>query len=159
MVYVICFPIRKCSRDVQTWTLTSLICCSSGSLNNPPSVFLGEKSCNQILIPEAQTRWWKLKSWRSLGFFSHLCFSLFSPSQCVSSVLLLLFSVSLCSHLSSCPPPSSIWLMVVYSVRKPGKMTWSLGRKPRKVLKKEKRECKEREVMVVLVQGGGPAFP
>lgn len=116
MVYVIYFPMRKYSGEVQTWTLTSLICCSSSSLNNPASVFLGEKSCNQILIPEAQTRWWKLKSWRSVGFFPFSSLSPSSPSRCVSNVLLLLFSFSLCS-LSCHPvlplPPSGCWWCTV----------------------------------------------
>ena len=108
MMYVIYFPMRKYSGDVQTWALTSLICCSSSSLNNPPSVFLGEKSCNQILIPEAQTRWWELKSWRSLAFFfSLLCFSLlFSLSACLLCFIALVLSFSPLSLLSSCPPPS-----------------------------------------------------
>lgn len=112
MVYVICFPMRKCSRDVQTWTLTSLICCSSSPLNNPPSVFLGEKSCNQILIPEAQTRWWQLKSWRSLGFFfSRLCFSFFfSPSVC----LLCFISLVLCFSLLSFVVLSSPFFHLVH---------------------------------------------
>lgn len=132
MMYVIYFPMRKYSGEVQTWTLTSLICCSSSSLNNPASMFLGEKSCNQILIPEAQTRWWKLKSWRSVGFFPFSSLSpSSSPSRCVSNVLLLLFSFSLCS-LSCHPvlPPPSIWMLVVYGVRKPGKLTWSPESRP-----------------------------
>lgn len=98
MMYVLCFPVRKYCGDEQTWTWTSLICCSSSTLNNPPSVFLGEKSCNQILIPEAQTRCWKLKYFFSLSSVPP------SPSppwwDCFK---LLLFSLSL---LSSCHPPS-----------------------------------------------------
>lgn len=93
MMYVIYFPVRKSSGYVQPWTVTSLICCSSSSLNNPPSVFLEGKSCNQVLIPEAQTRWLKLKS---LHLFS-LSFSLlFSLSVCLL-FLLLLFSLFLFS--------------------------------------------------------------
>lgn len=114
MIYVIYFLMKKYSGDAQTWTLTGLICCSSSSLNNPPSVFLGEKSCNQILIPEAQTRWWELKSWRSLVCFLLFFFPLpLSVCLGVSPVfLLLLFSLSLCS-LSCHPvlplPPSGCW--------------------------------------------------
>lgn len=92
MMYVIYFPMRKYS-----WTLTSIICFSSSSLNNPPSVFLGEKSCNQILIPEAQTRWWELSSQRSLGLFFLSVAPSSSPSRCVSCFLLLFFSLSLFS--------------------------------------------------------------
>lgn len=129
MMYVIYFPMRKSSGYVQPWTVTSLICCSSSSLNNPPSVFLGGKSCNQILIPEAQTRWWKLKSWRSLFFFSLSSVPpLPSPSRYVSCFYCscsLFLSFPLLSLLSSCPPPPSIWLLVVYGVRKLGKLTWS----------------------------------
>lgn len=62
---------KDCGKE-STWTITRSICCSSISLNNPPSVFLGEKSCNQILIPKAQTRWWELESWRSLDYFPPL---------------------------------------------------------------------------------------
>lgn len=131
MVYVIYFPMRKYSGEVQTWTLTSLICCSSSSLNNPASVFLGEKSCNQILIPEAQTRWWKLKSWRSVFFFPFfLPFSLFSLSVCLQCFIALVLFFSLLSLLSPCPPPPSIWMLVVYCFRKPGKLTWSPESRP-----------------------------
>lgn len=129
MMYVIFFPMRKSSGYVcalQTWTVPRLICWSSTSLNNPPSVFLGGKSYNQILTPEAQTRWCKLKSWRSV-FFS------LSPLFCcpllrlgVSPIFIaLVLSFPLLSPLSSCSPPPSIWLLVVYGVRKPGKLTWS----------------------------------
>lgn len=105
--------MRKYSGEVQTWTVTRPICCSSTSLNNPPSVFLGEKSCNQILIPEAQTRWWELKSWRSLDFF----FPCLSPLLVCLCFLLFLFvlSPSLSSLLSSCAPlpPSGCWWCTV----------------------------------------------
>lgn len=121
----------KSSRGAQTWTLTSPICCSSSSLNNPLSVFLGEKSCNQILIPEAQTRWWELKSWRSPDLFSLLFLHPSSlslpPSQSVSCFFIALVLFPCLSHrsLSGRPvlPPPSIWLLVVYNVRKPGKLT------------------------------------
>lgn len=53
----------------------------------PLTVFLVEKSCNQVLIPKAQTRWWELKSWISLGLpllLSSLC-------VCVSCVFFFCF--------------------------------------------------------------------
>lgn len=53
----------------------------------PLTVFLVEKSCNQVLIPKAQTRWWELKSWISLGLpllLSSLC-------VCLLCVFLLCF--------------------------------------------------------------------
>lgn len=80
----------------------------------PLCVFRG-KSCNQILIPEAQTRWWELKSWRSLYFVLPPRLLPLGMS-CVCIALVLSFSLSLCSL--SCPPflplpPSGCWWCTV----------------------------------------------
>lgn len=109
----------------------------------PLTVFLVEKSCNQVLIPKAQTRWWELKSWISLGLpllLSSLCVCLL----CVFLLCFFLFffkhcSVFLCSFL----PPPSIWFLVVYDVRKPGKLTCRPESKP--IWKHYFHSCMQRE--------------
>lgn len=74
----------------------------------PLTVFLVEKSCNQVLIPKAQTRWWELKSWISLGLpllLSSLC-------VCVSCLFFFCFflNIALCfSVLSFHLHPSGFW--------------------------------------------------
>lgn len=78
----------------------------------PLTVFLVEKSCNQVLIPKAQTRWWELKSWISLGLpllLSSLCVCLL----CVFLLCVFFFfflNTALCfSVLSFHLHPSGFW--------------------------------------------------
>lgn len=90
-MYATYFPMRKSSGYVQTWTVTSLICCSSSSLNNPPSVFLGESHVIKFLFLKLKPDGGSSNLGDLCIFFSLLGFSL---SVCLV-FLLLLFSLSL----------------------------------------------------------------